>query len=96
MKHAGSDTLDRLEPLLSRLRAIGGLAEKSRGVFYLKSRAFLHFHEDPSGLYVDMRPPGASEFERSRADGEADWARIVGCAEVAVSRVRASIARTQT
>ncbi len=31
------------------------LKEKSRGVFYRKSKATLHFHEDPAGLFADMR-----------------------------------------
>ncbi len=95
MKHAGSNALDALEGLLARLRALEGLTEKSRGVFYLKSRAFMHFHEDPAGLYVDIRSPGAQDFERSQANSEADWGRIVACAELALSRRRASIPKTQ-
>ncbi|MFI4973253.1 MAG: hypothetical protein ACHP84_01800 [Caulobacterales bacterium] len=67
MKHAGAGALDRLEPLLQRIRALGGLREKSRGVFYLKSKAFLHFHEDPAGLFADVRTPDG-EFERLRVD----------------------------
>jgi hypothetical protein len=55
VKHAGSQALDQLEPLLGELRGVEGLKEKKRGVFYRKSRAFLHFHEDPSGLFADVR-----------------------------------------
>ncbi|MEJ0064243.1 MAG: hypothetical protein WDM85_01575 [Caulobacteraceae bacterium] len=55
MKHAGTAVLDQLEPLLGRIRAAGVLREKSRGIFYLKSRAYLHFHEDPAGIFVDIR-----------------------------------------
>jgi hypothetical protein len=62
MKHAGGDALDRLEPLLTQLRAVTGLRENSRGVFYRRTRAFLHFHEDPAGLFADVR--FADEFER--------------------------------
>jgi hypothetical protein len=47
--------LDRLEPLLEALRGLPALKEKSRGVFYRGSRAFLHFHEDPTGLFADVR-----------------------------------------
>ena len=75
MKHAGPTALDALEPLLTKLRAFGALKEKTRGVYYLKSRAFLHFHEDTSGAYADIRIPGAGDFERVRADtpdGEAE------------------------
>ena len=39
MKHAGAAALEQIEPLIDRLRALPGLKEKSRGVFYLKSRA---------------------------------------------------------
>jgi hypothetical protein len=66
MKHAGSDALDGLEPLLREIRLMPGLVEKSRGVFYRKSQAFLHFHEDPSGMHADVRT--GEEFERYRAE----------------------------
>ena len=55
MRHARSDALDRLEPLLGRIRALTALREKSRGVFYLRSTPFLHFHEDSKGLFADLR-----------------------------------------
>lgn len=73
MKHAGQDALDRLEPLLARVRALPGLTEKNRGVFYLKSRAFLHFHEDPKGLFGDVRDESGKDFDRFdvTASGEA-------------------------
>lgn len=64
MKHAGAEALDRLEPLLDEVRAMGSLAEKTRGVFYRKGRAFLHFHEDPKGLFADLRGPGEPDFIR--------------------------------
>lgn len=64
MKHAGSSALDDLEPLLAQLRGLAGMVEKKRGVFYRGSQAFLHFHEDPKGLFADLRAPGGSDFER--------------------------------
>jgi hypothetical protein len=64
VRHAKTDALDALEPLLQRLRSVEGLNEKTRGVFYRRSKAFLHFHEDPSGLHADVRL--ASDFERFR------------------------------
>jgi hypothetical protein len=81
MKHAGPAALDALEPLLARIRATGALKEKSRGVFYLKSRAFLHFHEDPAGLFADVRN-AAGDFDRFRADEAAG-------ADAMMERVRA-------
>lgn len=55
MKHAGPDTLALLPGLLDELRALGPLVERTPGAFYLKSKAFLHFHEDPSGIFADVR-----------------------------------------
>ena len=63
MRHAGAQTIGRLEALLARLRAIDGLVERKPGIFYLGSRAFLHFHEDPAGVFADIRLDGI-EFER--------------------------------
>ncbi|MEO5929622.1 MAG: hypothetical protein ABIR47_06795 [Candidatus Kapaibacterium sp.] len=56
MKHAGGQALESIGELLEAIRAHAGLSEKSRGVFYRRSRAFLHFHEDPAGLFADIRP----------------------------------------
>ena len=64
MRHAGPEALDRLELLLEELRGLPGLREKNRGTFYRGSRAFLHFHEDPMGLFADVRID--SDFERMR------------------------------
>jgi hypothetical protein len=68
MKHAGAAALDQLEPLLDRIRECGVLKEKSRGIFYLKSRAFLHFHEDPAGLFADIRAADGKDFDRMKLD----------------------------
>jgi hypothetical protein len=62
MKHAGPSALDRLEPVLDKLRAHAALKEKSRGVFYLRGKAFLHFHEHGDEFYADVRFAG--DFER--------------------------------
>lgn len=62
MKHAGPDALDQLTDILLRLREVAVLKERSPGVFYHSGKAFLHFHEDPTGLYADVRR--ANIFER--------------------------------
>ena len=85
MKHVTDTGLDELDDLLVGLRGVDGLREKSRGVFYRGSRAFLHFHEDPSGLYADVRLDGA-EFERMRVATKAEQKRLL-------SRVRAALRR---
>jgi hypothetical protein len=62
MRHARPEDLDRLEPLLEKIRKLDGLKEKSRGTFYRGSRAFLHFHEHEGGFFADVRL--ADDFER--------------------------------
>jgi hypothetical protein len=71
MKHATASALDALEPLLSEIRALGTLKEKSRGVFYRGSRAALHFHEDPAGLFADLRL-GAADWQRLPVNTKAE------------------------
>ncbi len=71
MKHAGPAALDALEPLLARVRALPGLEQKTGGTFYLKSRAFLHFHEDAAGLFADVRLEG-DDFTRMRVSTTAE------------------------
>lgn len=73
MRHATADALDRLEPLLAELRELPALREKSRGVFYRKSAAFLHFHEDARGLFADIRRADG-EFDRHRVETEEERA----------------------
>jgi hypothetical protein len=62
MKHATSDALRELSVLLDQIRAKEGLKEKRPGVFYCKSKAFLHFHEDPAGLFADLN--AGTKFDR--------------------------------
>lgn len=60
MKHAGRAALDDLSALLSEVRvARPDLRERSLGRFYERSRAYLHFHEDPTGLFADVKVAGA-------------------------------------
>jgi hypothetical protein len=61
---ARAAALDELEPFLQSIRSVPGLVERKRGVFYRRSRAFLHFHEDPSGMHADVRL--GETFERVR------------------------------
>lgn len=77
MRHARPAALDQLEPLLGQLRELGALQEKSRGVFYLRSKAFPHFHEDPAGLFADVRTADGQEFVRLRVDGSAGAASLL-------------------
>lgn len=67
MKHATPIALAQLERLLAQLRLLP-MKEKTRGVFYVKSRAFLHFHEDKAGLFADIRAPDDINFDRFKVD----------------------------
>lgn len=75
MKHAGPATLARVLPLLEQLRARTVLREPRPGVFYLKSRAFLHFHDDPSGVFADVRL--ADDFVRLQVTSSSQQADLL-------------------
>ena len=79
MKHATDTALDKLEPLLKRLRTFESLSERKRGVFYHRSRAFLHFHEDRSGLYADIRLSG-DDFDRFKVETAAEREELLKAA----------------
>jgi hypothetical protein len=83
MKHAGAQTLAQLEPLLVKLRAVAGLVERKPGTFYLRSSAFLHFHEDPDGMFADVKLHGSS-FERLPLRTPQDHALLVEAVAAAV------------
>jgi hypothetical protein len=70
MRRATAETLKELEPLLDEVRSVPGLVEKKPGIFYRRSKAFLHFHEDPSGLHADVRFEAAFERVRVETNGE--------------------------
>jgi hypothetical protein len=84
VRHVTAAGLDVLDDVLSELRGVDGLTEKSRGVFYRGSRAFLHFHEDPSGLYADVRLD--ADFERMRVTTKAERKRLLSVVRVAALR----------
>ncbi len=66
MRHAGTEALGGIAGLLASLRAVPLLNEKRPGVFYLRSKAFVHFHEDGPDVYADVRSPGEASFSRLR------------------------------
>jgi hypothetical protein len=55
VKHAGTAAFAALSDLLQSLRTRTALVERRPGIFYVSGRAFLHFHEDPAGLFADLR-----------------------------------------
>jgi hypothetical protein len=66
MKHADAATLERMGSLLTEIRKRPKLRENSPGNFYVKSKAYLHFHEDPAGIFADVKLDFV-EFTRMRA-----------------------------
>ena len=75
MKHAGPAAVATLEPLLVRLRAFDSLRERTPGIFYRRSNAFLHFHEDPAGFFADVKIDG--DFQRFRVTDPAEQDALV-------------------
>lgn len=67
MKHASASDLKIIENLLSRLDGLveinKPLKRRKLGIYYLKSRAFLHFHEDDGSIFADVRLEG-DDFDR--------------------------------
>jgi hypothetical protein len=86
MKHAGAATLRQLEPLLRKLRTISALVERKPGTFYLRSSAFLHFNEDPAGVFADIKLNGAS-FQRMALRDEKDHASLLKQVAAAAERL---------
>jgi hypothetical protein len=66
MKHAGPATLKLLDDLLVEIRKRPELRERTPGSFYFKSKGYLHFHEDPAGIFADVKLDFA-DFTRLRA-----------------------------
>jgi hypothetical protein len=75
MKHATAAALDRLTALLAEVRQLEHVKEKSRGVFYRRSKAFLHFHEDPAGLFADLRT--GADWERMPVNSNNEQAKLL-------------------
>jgi len=76
MKHAGPTTLAALDSLLRHVREHPSLIERTPGSFYRKSNAYLHFHEDPSGIYADVKLNGTG-FTRVRATTPQEQAHLL-------------------
>ena len=77
MAHASPEALEPLLPLLRQLREIKGLKEKQPGIFYLRSNAFLHFHDEQGTLYADLKKAGGMGFERYALDTPPQQRKLV-------------------
>jgi hypothetical protein len=75
MKHATASALTKLGRLLDLLRELGDLKERRPGIFYLKSQAFLHIHEDSAGIFADVR--GKNDWERLPVNSVTEQNRVL-------------------
>jgi hypothetical protein len=75
MKHATAPALACIPELLAQIRTRKGLVEKKPGIFYRKGQAFLHFHEDAAGMFMDIRD--GAEWPRLPASGPAAHAKCL-------------------
>jgi len=66
MKHATPATLQSIDDLLVQIRKRPQLRERTLGSFYFKSKGYLHFHEDPAGIFADVKLDHV-DFSRLRA-----------------------------
>jgi hypothetical protein len=83
MKHADSRTLDQIAPLLNDIRQrVPPLKEKQPGIFYLKSTSFLHFHQDPSGIFADLKVNG--DWIRYPVNENKDWVAFLSALDEAL------------
>ena len=82
MKHASSDALRGLSDLLDQIRVKDGIKEKNLGIFYRKSKAFLHFHEDPAGLFADLKV--GAEFDRYPVNTKREWNALLSAIDRAL------------
>jgi hypothetical protein len=76
MKHAGAAAFEALSDLLDRLRSRTALTERRPGIFYVRGKAFLHFHEDPAGLFADLRV--GSDWQRFPLNSPDERAGLLG------------------
>lgn len=76
MKHAGRETLEELDALLKVVRGVPRMVERTPGCFYIGARAFLHFHEDPAGIFADVKLSG-EKFERMRVSTKRERERFL-------------------
>ena len=93
MKHAGSETVARLEPMLRQLRARGDLIERSPGTFYRKSQAFLHFHEHPAGIFADLKDD-LRTFQRYRVSTRDEQRRLLRLINLALGESQPFLSET--
>ncbi len=82
MRHAGTTALMNLSGLLDQIRLRDGLTERKPGIFYRRSKSFLHFHEDPLGMFADLSV--GSEFDRYPVNSKSEWKALLSAIDQAL------------
>ena len=93
MRHARVGDMAPLHDLIAALRLLEGLGERKPGIFYRKSRAFLHFHVDGEQLFADARLN--EEFERWRVTTTTEQTIFLDAVKNAVASPASRTARTR-
>ena len=83
MKHAGAGALQSLSEVLESLRRRTALVEKRPGIFYVRGKAFLHFHEDRAGIFADVRDHG--NWRRFPVNSVAECATLLAAVDDCLS-----------
>jgi hypothetical protein len=76
VKRAGTAALERIASLLEELRTYAALRERTPGHFFLGPHEVLHFHDDPAGVFADLRLSG--RFVRLPVSTPAEQAELLG------------------
>jgi hypothetical protein len=84
MRHARAAALQNLSELIDRIRAKEGIKERRLGVFYRKSKSFLHFHEDPAGSFADL--DAGTDFDRYPVNTEQERQALLLAIDRALDR----------
>jgi hypothetical protein len=69
------ESLGTISELLDQIRRREALKEKKLGIFYRKSKSFLHFHEDPAGIFADLGI--GPQFKRFPVNSQREWKRLL-------------------
>jgi hypothetical protein len=83
LKHASAAALQGLSELLEQIRVKDGIKEKNLGIFYRKSKAFLHFYEDPAGLFADLSMD--TDFVRYPVNTKNQWRALLAAIDQALA-----------
>ena len=71
----GTRSLKQIDALIVRIRLLGALRERTPGSFYVKSSGILHFHEDPKGMFADLKRDG--EWYRVPVNTRAEQNKLI-------------------